>query len=290
MAALLTRFTFRVTGVMGSDLIAVVAPVIDRVASVAVSGQAPLTSGTTLANVAVPELADSVVVPERAHGDVMTMTSDDPTPVVSTLLYWSSIETANGGKGVPAVTSSGEGATVNVRRDGAAAEIAIEELAADKSLPGVVVSVAITVHDKPVSIVTDRNVAVPAVAVSVSELDCDKAHEEPMVMESVDPAPEVIVAPSFSIETAKEAARGEPATALAGGSVVKAIPNPDAAAGSISRNAMPLNIKITTAPGTTIALQNFLKIDASLIYPLPSCTGEPSSTEHGSNVVLGWPE
>lgn len=178
---------------MGGEVIALDAAKIDRVPSLAVRGQAPLTLGTTFLKVAVPESAVNVTVPERAHGDVMLMTSDDPAPFVSTLPYASSTVTTKGAAAVPAVTSPGEGHTVKARCDGGPGERAVDELTAINPSSGAVVSVAITVQDGPVSMVTDGKVATPLTAVSVSELDCDKAHEEPIVMSSVDPGPEVTV-------------------------------------------------------------------------------------------------
>jgi hypothetical protein len=75
-----------------TDVVAV-AVVIVRLESVAVNTQVPDPVYETAVKVEMPAVAASVVVPLMPHGDVRTIESVEPMPVVTMLLYTSSTAT-----------------------------------------------------------------------------------------------------------------------------------------------------------------------------------------------------
>ena len=143
--------------------------------------------------------------------------SDANGPEVTTLLLVSSKETWNVGIAVLIVALvEGRGA-VKVRCGNAPGLTVIEALAVVTLL--VVWSVAVKVQGDPVdSNATSLKVATPAFAETVSVPA--RAHADVSTIESVEPVPEVIVAPLESwTETANEA-RFVPVTAVPDGTVV----------------------------------------------------------------------
>jgi hypothetical protein len=82
------------------------------------------------------------------------------------------------------------------------------------------VSAAVRVQEVPVSMASALKVATPATAVATAVPP--RAHEDVMVTESVAPVPVVTTLPNVSSTETLKIARTDPATAVVGGSVVKA--------------------------------------------------------------------
>jgi hypothetical protein len=195
-----------------------VAVVRAREESVAVRVQLPVLVIVTALKVATPPAAVTESVPPRVQPEVRAMVSPDPAPVVTTLPYWSSTETAKLVKAVPAVAVVG-GSTVKTTLLAAAAVTVV-----GGALVAVVrvreESVAVKVQVVPLVIVTALKVATPPVAVTESVPPSVQVEVRAIV--SVEPVPVAIRLPYWSSTETAKLASVAPAVVVAGGSTVKA--------------------------------------------------------------------
>jgi hypothetical protein len=198
-------------------------------------------------NEATPAASSALVCPPSVHELVIAIVSAEPVPEVMTLLYWSSVETL---KSVSATLSDAVagGAVVNANFVAAVGVTAIAVLFMVPLSPADV-SVAVSVHDVPVSMTTLVNAAVPAVAASVSVDPPLKVHVDEITMVSVGEPPAVI----FTLKLASVA----PAVVVAVGSGEKVKVEAAADAGRTPTSVTPPSNSTVPrpAPSSDFALE-----------------------------------
>ncbi|MGB7651690.1 MAG: hypothetical protein WBL51_00250 [Acidimicrobiales bacterium] len=213
------------------------------VLSVATRMQLPVWLTVTALNVATPATSAVDKVPPRVHVEPIAMVS---VPDVTTFPYWSSLDTLKVVSSSPAPDVVG-GAVVNASFAAVVGLTVIAPLVMGVPVSPVVVSVAVSVHDVPVLMITLLNVATkgfePPDASSVNvELPLNVQDEE-ITMAS-------LVAPP-AVTLTVNVLNAVPAVAVVG-TLEKVSVDAAAAAGTTPTNATPASNNAVPRPAPTI--------------------------------------